>query len=142
MYFTAVAIQNRTLSDVMQEYYILKPMINASYHMCGHSNAWILTSQVLVFTAHSLQLLLALLIGTLEPEELSGIVAALLLASIKLGSQVINFKLPFANDLIKCFLLLLSSICNGSCTINLQLQILYLSSQPLLSLFQGYNLLV
>jgi len=101
-----------------------------------------LIGQVLVLTAHSFQLFLSFLIGALETEQLCRVVAALLLAGVKLCSQVINLQLPFTNNLVKCLLLLLSSICNSSGTVYLQLQVFNFGAQSLLGLFQGYNLLV
>lgn len=101
-----------------------------------------LIGQVLVLTTHSLQLLLALLVGALKTEQLGGVVAALLLGGIELSGQVIDLELPFANDLVECLLLLLGSIGNGVGTVDLQLQILDLGGQTLLGLLETNALLV
>lgn len=101
-----------------------------------------LISQVLVLTTHSLQLLLALLVGALKTEQLGGVVAALLLGGIQLSGQIINLELPFANDLVECLLLLLGGVGNGVGTVDLQLQILDFGGQTLLGLLQANALLV
>lgn len=101
-----------------------------------------LISQVLVLTTHSLQLLLALLVGTLQTEQFGGVVAALLLGGIKLSGQIINLQFPFADDLVEGLLLLLGSVGNGVGTVDLQLEILHFSGQALLGLLQANALLV
>lgn len=99
-------------------------------------------SQVLVLTADSLKLLLAFFVGTLETEQFGGVVAAFLLGSIQLGSQIVDLELPFSNDLVEGLLLLLGSVGNGGGTVDLELQILDLGGQTLLGLLQSDTLLV
>lgn len=99
-------------------------------------------SQVLVLTTHSLQLLLALLVGALKTEQLGGVVAALLLGGIELSGQIINLELPLANDLVEGLLLLLGGVGNGVGTVDLQLQVLDFGGQTLLGLLEADALLV
>lgn len=101
-----------------------------------------LIGQVLVLTTHSLQLLLALLVGALKTEKFGGVVAALLLGGIQLSSQIVDLELPLADDLVEGLLLLLGSVGNGVGTVDLQLQILHLGGQTLLGLLQANALLV
>uniref|UniRef100_A0A182JJS0 Uncharacterized protein n=1 Tax=Anopheles atroparvus TaxID=41427 RepID=A0A182JJS0_ANOAO len=101
-----------------------------------------LIGQVLVLTADSLKLLLALLVGTLQTEQLGRVVAALLLRSVQLGGQIVDLQLPFADDLVEGLLLLLGSVGDRRGTVNLELQILDLGGQALLGLLQGNALLV
>lgn len=101
-----------------------------------------LVGEVLVLATNGLELLLALLVGSLESEELGAVVAALLLAGVELSSQVVDLELPFADDLVEGLLLLLGGVCDGGGAVDLQLEILDLGGQSLLGLLQGDDLLV
>lgn len=98
--------------------------------------------EVLVLAADSLELFLAFLVGTLEAEQFSGVVAALLLAGVELSGEVVNLELPFSDDLVEGLLLLLGSVGDGGGTVDLELQVLDLSGEALLGLLEGNNLLV
>ena len=98
--------------------------------------------EVLVLAADSLELFLAFLVGTLEAEQFSGVVAALLLAGIKLGGEVVDLELPFSDDLVEGLLLLLGSVGDRGGAVDLELQVLDLGGQALLGLLKSNNLLV
>lgn len=98
--------------------------------------------EVLVLAADSLELFLAFLVGTLEAEQFSGVVAALLLAGVEFSGKVVNLELPFSDDLVEGLLLLLGSVGDGGGTVDLELQVLDLGGEALLGLLEGNNLLV
>merc|ERR1711862_614599 len=57
--------------------------------------------QVLVLTLNNIKLFNSLIPSSLQAEQLTVVVAALLLAGIKLSSQIVNLCLPFTNNLVK-----------------------------------------
>ena len=58
-----------------------------------------LVSEVLVLPLDNIQLLNCLIPSCLQPEELTVVVAAFLLAGFNLSNKVINLGLPFSNNL-------------------------------------------
>merc|ERR1719367_494059 len=60
-----------------------------------------LVSQVLVLTADDVQLLVGLVQRSLQAESLSGEVAALRVAGVQLGVQVVSLGLPLTNHLVE-----------------------------------------
>lgn len=95
-----------------------------------------LTSKVLVLPLDGLKVLLALVVDGLETEQLSGVVAAFLLGGVKLGRQVVNLELPFADDLVEVALLLLHGVGKGLGLLDLDLHVLDLGAELLLKLLE------
>ena len=56
-------------------------------------------SEVLVLTLDNIELLNSLIPSSTETEELTVVVAAFLLAGLKLSVQILNLGLPLANNL-------------------------------------------
>merc|ERR1711862_179712 len=67
-----------------------------------------LISQVLVLTFDNIQLLNGLLLGSLQTEQLRGVVTSFLLGGVDLSLEVSSLGLPFSEDLIKVLGTLLS----------------------------------
>ena len=60
-----------------------------------------LVSEVLVFTADNVELLIGLIKSSLQTESLSIEVSALRVAGINFGHQIISLGLPFSDNLVK-----------------------------------------
>merc|ERR1712088_121249 len=60
-----------------------------------------LVSEVLVFTADNIQLLIGLIQGRLKAEPLVAVVASLRVGGIQLSHKVVSLCLPLANNLVK-----------------------------------------
>ena len=58
-----------------------------------------LVSEVLVLAAYNVQLLIGLIEGGLQAEGLSAEVAALGVAGVQLGVQILRLRFPFAHNL-------------------------------------------
>lgn len=98
--------------------------------------------QVLVLAADGFELFLAFLVGSLESEQFGGVVAALLLAGVEFGGEVIDLELPFSDDLVEGLLFLLGGVGDGSGAVNLELQVFDFGGEALLGLLESDALLV
>merc|ERR1719429_775936 len=97
-------------------------------------------SQVLVLTTDNVKLLIGLIKSSLETESLSVEVAALRVAGINLGHEVVSLGLPLANNLVKVAATLLSDHGGGVGALVLHGHLLQLSVHSGLGLLSGGNL--
>merc|ERR1740123_1885631 len=99
-----------------------------------------LVSEVLVLTADNVQLLVGLIQGGLEAEPLGVEVAALRVAGIELGHQVVSLGLPLTDNLVEVTAALLGDNGSGVGPLVLHGQVLHLSVHPGLGLLGGSDL--
>merc|ERR1719373_844792 len=97
-------------------------------------------SQVLVLTTDNVKLLIGFIEGSLETESLSIKVAALGVAGIQLGHEVVSLGLPLANNLVKVAATLLSDHGGSVGALVLHAKLLQLSVHSGLGLLSGGNL--
>merc|ERR550539_1347606 len=89
-----------------------------------------LISQVLVLTADNVQLLVGLVQGGLQAESLGVEVAALRVAGVELGHQVVSLGLPLSDNLVEVTAALLGDHGGGVGPLVLHGQVLQLSVHP------------
>merc|ERR1719328_713904 len=97
-------------------------------------------SQVLVLTTDNVELLIGFIKSSLETESLSIEVAALRVAGVQLGHQIVSLGLPLANNLVKVAATLLGDHGGGVGALVLHAQLLQLSVHSGLGLLSGGNL--
>merc|ERR1719193_2259284 len=99
-----------------------------------------LIGEVLVLALHDVQLLKTLVLGGLQPEQLGGVVATLVLGSSNLGRDISGFGLPLAEHLVEVLAPLLSDEGSGVHPLVLHGQVVELVVHPDLGLFSVGNL--
>merc|ERR1719361_2801655 len=93
-----------------------------------------LVSEVLVLALDDVQLLQSLILGGLQPEELGGVVAALVLGGGNLGRDIGGLGLPLAQNLVKVLASLLGDEGSGMHPLVLHGQVIELRVHPGLGL--------
>merc|ERR1719438_134981 len=97
-------------------------------------------SQVLVLTTDNVKLLIGFIKGSLETESLSVEVAALRVAGVQFGHQIVSLGLPLTNNLVKVAATLLGDHGGGVGALVFHGQLLQLSVHSGLGLLSGGNL--
>merc|ERR1719322_452492 len=97
-------------------------------------------SEVLVLTTDNVKLLIGFIKSSLETESLSVEVAALRVAGVQFGHQVVSLGLPLTNNLVKVAATLLGDHGGGVGALVLHTQLLQLSVHSGLGLLSGGNL--
>merc|ERR1719328_640843 len=97
-------------------------------------------SQALVLTTDNVKLLIGFIKSSLETESLSVEVAALRVAGVQLGHQVVSLGLPLTNNLVKVAATLLGDHGGGVGALVFHAQLLQLSVHSGLGLLSGGNL--
>merc|ERR1719322_2113417 len=97
-------------------------------------------SEVLVLTTDNVKLLIGFIKSSLETESLSVEVAALRVAGVQFGHQVVSLGLPLTNNLVKVAATLLGDHGGGVGALVLHAQLLQLSVHSGLGLLSGGNL--
>merc|ERR1719440_471544 len=93
-----------------------------------------LVSEVLVLALDNIKLLKSLILSGLQPEELGGVVAALVLGGGDLGRDIGSLGLPFAQNLVKVLASLLGDQGSGVRPLVLHGQVIELRVHPGLGL--------